>query len=263
MWTAASGMKSLQLSVDNISHNLANVNTTGYKKGRTEFKDLLYVKLNNNQRVDDVGAPVGLEIGHGVIPGANVKSFAQGPFQRTDNKFDFGVEGDGFFEVENINGEKLYTRDGSFRIGLTEGGGKALVTTEGYFVQGSNGRIIFDGDITDISVDTDGHIEVKYAGATDDAMAELGTINLMKIPNPQGLYARGNNFYAASSSSGVPVLHDKTEGVKIRQGVLEMSNVQIVDEMVAMITAQRAYEINSKAIQTADQMLELANNLKR
>lgn len=263
MWTAASGMKSLQLSVDTISHNLANVNTTGFKKIRTEFKDLLYVKLKNNEKIDgEVGAPVDLQIGHGVIPGANVKSFTQGALQRTDSIFDFAIEGEGFFEIEDVNGNLFYTRDGSFKLGLSEGG-QSLLTSDGYYVQGEDGRINITGDVDDISVDTNGVVRVKYSDSEEGVYEEVGQIKLVKIANPQGLAAKGMNLYAVTTASGPALNLDDGEAGNIRQGVLEMSNVQVVDEMVNLITAQRAYEINSKAIQTADQMLELANNLKR
>lgn len=263
MWSAASGMKGLQLSVDTIAHNLSNVNTTAYKKQRTEFKDLLYVKLRNNPRVDGVGAPVSMQVGHGVIPGANVRGFGQGSFMRTDSMFDFGIEGDGFFEVVDAAGNPMYTRDGSFKLAINEGGSYSLTTSEGYYVQGSEGNITIDGQIKEFKVNTEGDILIRRSEAKEGEFEELGRLKLVKIANPQGMSSKGMNLFNVTAASGEAVVLEPGEAGIIRQGVLEMSNVQVVDEMVNLITAQRAYEINSKAIQTADQMLELANNLKR
>lgn len=263
MWSAASGMKSLQLNVDTIAHNLSNVNTTGYKKQRTEFKDLLYVKLRNNPRVDGVGAPASMQVGHGVIPGANVRGFSQGAFKRTDATLDFGIEGEGFFEVMDAAGNALYTRDGSFKLAINEGGSYSVTTSEGYYVQSLEGNITFDGPIKELKVNPDGSILYRGMESKEGEFEQVGTMKLVKVANPQGMNSKGMNFYSTTGASGEAIVMENGEAGIIRQGVLEMSNVQVVDEMVNLITAQRAYEINSKAIQTADQMLELANNLKR
>jgi flagellar basal-body rod protein FlgG len=262
LWSAATGMKSLQLAIDTISNNLANVNTTGYKKQRTEFKDLLYQKLDYNDNSDGLGAPVNLEVGHGVKTGAMVRSFTQGSFQSTDNPFDIAIQGSGFFEIADQNGNLLYTKDGSFKLGLTAEG-QRLVTSDGYLVQGVDGPIDLEGDILEIVIERNGDVNVKYADNEEGTFELIGRIKLMKIPNPVGMESKGLNLYKTTAASGAPIQVDDGTAGEMVQGYLEMSNVQVVEEMINLITAQRAYEINSKTIQTSDQMLELANNLKR
>lgn len=262
LYSAATGMKSLQLAIDTISNNLANVNTTGYKKQRVEFKDLFYQRLDAKDNSDGIGAPVNIEVGHGVKTGAMVRRFTNGAFQATDNQFDIALQGPGFFEIMDENGNMLYTKDGSFKLGLTEEG-RRLVTSDGFMVQGVDGPINLEGDIEDFKVERNGAINVKYANQEGDAYQTIGNIKLVKIANPAGLESKGLNLFKITAASGEPVtVEDGTAG-ELVQGYLEMSNVQVVEEMISLITAQRAYEINSKAIQTSDQMLELANNLKR
>lgn len=262
LYSAATGMKSLQLAIDTISNNLANVNTTGYKKQRVEFKDLFYQRLDAKDNSDGLGAPVNIEVGHGVKTGAMVRRFSNGAFQATDNPFDLALQGVGFFEIQNENGDLMYTKDGSFKLGIT-GEGKRLVTSDGFTVQGVDGPINLEGDIKDFKIERDGSINVKFDNQEGDAFVTIGKLKLVKIPNPAGLESKGLNLFKITGASGNPVtVEDNTAG-EIVQGYLEMSNVQVVEEMISLITAQRAYEINSKAIQTSDQMLELANNLKR
>lgn len=256
MWTAASGMQAQQLNVDTISNNLANVNTTAYKKERVEFKDLLYQQL-----AYDEGRPVNLLVGHGVKPSAIVKDFSGGSLQETDNPLDLAIEGEGFFTVLGPNDRELYTRDGSFKLSV-DGDTMILTTSEGYPVLDSGGaEIYFDSNQRDISVSKLGIVSVKNEDGTVEEMTRIGTA---KFLNPQGLDAIGDNLYAYTAASGEPIYEDETNTTSnILQGFLETSNVQVVKEMVDLITAQRAYEVNSKSIQTADEMLNVTNNLKR
>lgn len=262
LWSAATGMKGLQLAIDTISNNLANVNTTGYKKQRTEFKDLLYQKLDMKDNSDGFGAPVHLEVGHGVQSSATVRNFTQGNVMPTDNELDIAIQGKGFLEVQDELGNLMYTKDGSLKLGLTENGLR-LVTSDGYLLNGVDGPIEFAGDVTEIAIDKSGQINVKFADQAEEGYVTVGTLKLVKIPNPPGLESKGSNFYKTTDASGLAQeVEDGTAG-EILQGFLETSNVQVVEEMINLIAAQRAYEINSKTIQTSDQMLELANNLKR
>ena len=261
LWTAASGMKAQQLNVDTISNNLANVNTVGFKKQRVEFKDLFYETLSKTTQGDGQARPVNLEIGHGVMPMATLRSFGMGSFEQTHNDLDFAIDGDGFFMVRDGNDNLFYTRDGSFKIGMGEGGETMLVTSDGYFVQGDGGDIDLGESIQEISVNENGMMYIKRQG--EEESEELAQLTLVRFANPAGLEAIGKNMYRPSAASGEAIEGFEGDAGKVMQGFLESSNVQVVEEMVKLITAQRAYEINSKSIQTADQMLEQANNLKR
>lgn len=270
LWSAGSGMMAQQLNVDVISNNLANVNTTGYKKSRVEFKDLLYETLRRPDVYQPgLGTPVGLQVGHGVRPSATTRTFTEGNLEQTGNTFDLAIEGDGFFIVQrsetgNPNQDLAFTRDGAFKVSVDESGTRYLTTSEGYYVLDENeAPIEIPEGFTDINISSDGTITAK-----DDAgdIEELGRIGLAKFINPEGLLAVGSNLFEQTEASGEYQLRqdagDPGYG-SIMQGFLEMSNVQVVEEMVNLITAQRAYEINTKAIQTSDEMLGEANNLKR
>lgn len=261
MWSAASGMKNLQLKIDTISNNLANVNTIGFKNQRVEFKDIMYERLSESDRLEEEGKPVPIEIGHGVMVSATLRNFTTGNLQQTENPTDLAINGAHFFKVIDNNGNTRYTKDGSFKIASTEEGA-VLVTSDGYFIQGLDGNIVLGEDVSEFNVDAEGFIRVKRNGEED--YEEIGTISLSKFVNPAGLESVGKNLYKETAASGLAfeglVEGDTTE---IWQGFVEGSNVQIVDEMINLITAERAYEINSKSIQTADRMLEIANNLKR
>lgn len=261
MWSAASGMKNLQLKIDTISNNLANVNTVGFKKQRIEFKDIMYERLSTSDRLQDEGKPVPIEIGHGVMTSATLRDFILGNLQQTENPTDLAINGDHFFKVVDNNGNVRYTKDGTFKIATTEAGAQ-LVTSDGYYVQGLDGNIILGDNVSDIAVDTAGLVSVKRDGAEE--YEEVGQLSLSKFVNPAGLEAVGKNLYRESQASGVAIEGlEEGDMTEVWQGFVENSNVQIVDEMINLITAQRAYEINSKSIQTADAMLEVANNLKR
>lgn len=261
LWTAASGMKAQQLNIDNISNNLANVNTTAFKKQRVEFKDLLYATLRKTNLNNGEGQPVNLQIGHGVMPASTSRAFTPGSLERTENPLDLAIEGEGFFAIEGPNGNPLYTRDGNFKFSVEETEMK-LVTAEGYTVLSEfDDEIVFQEGMKNISISYSGLITAEDA---EGEIQELGTIKLVKFINPDGLEAMGRNLYKATVASGDEItMEEDGKTSSVLQGYLETSNVQIVDEMVRLITAQRAYEINSKAIQTSDEMLNIANNLRR
>lgn len=262
LWTASTGMKAQQLNIDVISNNLANVNTTAYKGHRAEFKDLLYQNIQQSNRNEGVGRPVNLQIGHGVRTVATTRDFKTGGFMETQNNLDLAIEGSGFFSVEMPNGEDVkYTRDGSFKLSI-EDGTSSIVTSDGYYILDEDGaHIEIDEGLTDINIDNLGFITAMNE---DGETEELGRLAFSDFINPAGLLNNGNNLYSATQISGevTPIEAEEMKS-NIVQGYLEASNVQVVDEMVKMITAQRAYEINSKAITTSDEMLQTANNLKR
>jgi flagellar basal-body rod protein FlgG len=260
LWTASSGMTAQQLNVDTIANNLANVNTTGYKKERAEFKDLLYVSLSRAEVVDGQGRPVGLQVGHGVRPSAIVKNFTQGSMQATGNPLDFAIDGDGFFVVRDQNDNLFYTRDGSFKLSI-DGEEASLVTSAGYFVQVEGADAELGSDINEITIDDSGMLMVRR---NDGTLDEIGVVDLVRFVNPAGLESVGGNLYRPTTASGEPIeAEEPGANGRILQSFLEASNVQVVEEMVKLITAQRAYEINSKSVQTADEMLQIANNLRR
>jgi flagellar basal-body rod protein FlgG len=254
---AATGMQAQALNVDVIANNLANVNTAGFKKSRADFQDLLYQNLRTPGMMSAEGTeiPTGIQLGQGTRPVATQKIFSQGDYQYTQNKLDMAIEGDGFFQVLQPNGDVAYTRAGSFKLD-SEG---RIVTSDGFPLEP---EISIPSDSVDVSIGTDGTVSVMQAGET--ASTVLDTIELARFSNPGGLNSIGRNLYLPTSASGaVQTGTGGKDGLgTISQGYLEMSNVSIVDEMVGMISAQRAYEINSKAISTADEMLQMANNLK-
>ncbi len=255
LWSGATGMQAQQLQLDVIANNLANVNTAGFKKSRVDFEDLLYQKLKMAGAINAEGnqVPVGMEIGLGVRPVSVNKIFSQGEYEQTNNELDLAIEGRGFFKVL-INGEELYTRAGHFKV-----------DRDGYIVTPDGARLQPEFAVPNgtarIEVTSDGLITALDENGNVLAQTQL---LLYDFPNPAGLYSIGRNLYRASDAAG-----DVIEGQPgregfgtIAQGYLEMSNVDVVEEMVHMIITQRAYEANSKSIQTADSMLQLANNLK-
>jgi len=258
MRTAATGMAGQQMNVDNIANNLANVNTTGFKKSKIEFQDVLYQNYRRAGSVSAVGlqVPTELAIGYGTRPAATVRQFSPGNLQQTANPFDLAIDGNGFFQIERPDGTTAYTRDGAFKI---SGEGR-IVTSDGYFVIP---EITVPEDTLSVAIGRDGTVEVLQFGQ-DDA-TEIGQIELARFVNPAGLSAIGRNLLIQTSASGDPItdIPGQSGLGEVTQGYLEMSNVNVVDEMVNMIVAQRAYEMNSKAIQTADDMASIANNLKR
>ncbi len=267
LWTAGSGMKAQQFNVDVISNNLANVNTTGYKKERAEFKDLLYETMGRAYVLDNSGKPVNLQVGHGTAVNATVRSFEKGNIDRTDSTLDFAIDGEGFFTILGPQGNIQYTRDGSFKLSVTEDGLRRLTTSDGYAVlDNAEQEITFDPevDITNLIVSPRG--EMSYKNAAGEIVPLDVTMGMVNFPNKYALEAAGNNLFSRNAATGEPIQADDDEtGSRglITQGFLESSNVQVVDEMVKLIVAQRAYEVNSKAIQSSDDMLQIANNLRR
>jgi flagellar basal-body rod protein FlgG len=262
LWTAASGMVAQQTNVDIISNNLANVNTTGYKKERAEFKDLLYVTLDRARVMPTESKPVNLQVGHGTTLDATVRDFVTGNPEQTDNPLDFFIDGEGFFMIQGPNGEIDYTRDGSFKISITDSG-KALTTSDGYAVLDETGApITIDVDLSKLQVSQKGEL-----GYMDDQglYVPLGqTLGITYFDNRNGLEAFGANLYKATQAAGTPIAAaDSTQTSLITQKFLESSNVKSVEEMIKLIVAQRAYELNSKAIQSSDEMLGIANSLRR
>jgi len=258
LWTSATGMQAQELNIDVIANNLANVNTSGFKKSRAEFQDLLYESMRpaGAASSQDTVVPTGIQLGHGTRPAAVQKMFTQGDFQNTKNELDWAIEGDGFFQIELPNGETSYSRSGEFKL---DADGR-IVNPDGFALLP---ELTIPTDTVSISVGMDGTVSVIQAG--DSTPTEIGSIQLARFINPAGLRSLGKNLYAPTAASGNEMTGTPGEtGLgSIAQGFLEMSNVSVVDEMVNMITAQRAYETNSKVVQTADEMLQLANNLKR
>lgn len=258
LWTAASGMIGQQQNMDVISNNIANVNTTGHKKHRAEFEDLIYQTMRRAGTTtgDDNQVPTGLQQGHGVRLSATSTIHTQGSFQHTGNSLDMAIEGEGYFQIDMPDGTTAYTRDGSFK---RDSDGQ-IVTSDGYPL---NGMGTVPENATEITISPEGRIEVTIPGQNDTE--EIGQIELARFINPQGLANIGKNLYAETAASGDPVTSNPgTDGAgTVVQDYLEMSNVQIVEEMVNMIVAQRAYESNAKAVTTSDSMLEIANGLKR
>ncbi len=256
LWSAATGMQGQQLQLDTIANNLANVNTPGFKKSRVDFEDLFYQKLKmaGAFTLEGTQVPVGMQIGLGVRPVAIHKLFTQGEYMQTNQELDWAIEGRGFFKVL-VNGEELYTRAGNFKI-----------DRDGYIVTANGGRLqpefVVPNGTVRIEVTPDGVINALDANGNVLAQTQL---LLYDFPNPAGLDAIGRNLFRATDAAGDPV--EGTPGTQglgtIAQGYLEMSNVDVVEEMVKMIITQRAYEANSKGVLTADQLLEIANNLKR
>lgn len=263
LWTAASGMTAQQLSVDVISNNLSNVNTTGYKKERVEFKDLLYETMERARVLEGGGGrPVNLQVGHGTTAVATVRDYSTGNFDQTGNPLDFAIDGEGFFTVLGPKGDINYTRDGSFKISVTEEG-KMLTTSDGYPVLDDTGNPIYiNVNLSSLTVSDTGELSyLDEEGVTVPLGQKLGVV---KFENRNGLESIGRNLYASTEACGEPIPDEELgERSVIFQSFLESSNVQVVEEMVKLIVAQRAYEINSKSIQSSDEMLGIANNLRR
>ena len=255
---AASGMMAQQTRTEVISNNLANVNTPGFKRSRAHFEDLLYQTVQGQQILGDPDAQTApaIQVGRGTRLAGVQRMHEQGPIEQTGRNLDVAVEGEGFFQLRGPNGDTTYSRDGSFQI--SDQG--VLVSSNGYTLQPP---IRVPSDASEIVVSTTGVVTVRRG--QDVQPTEIGKIELARFANPSGLLSLGQNLYAPTASSGQPVVgfpNDSGMG-RLQQGSLEGSNVEIVQEMVDMITAMRAYEINSKAIKQADEMGQMANNLTR
>jgi len=256
LWSAASGMAAQKLTIDVIANNLANVNTVGFKKSRSDFQDLMYQTTSQAGSRTATGGqiPTGIQVGMGTMPIGVQKIFTQGDFKETKNDLDMAIEGKGFFKVLS-NDEELYARAGNFKLD-SDGN---ICTPSGDKLQP---EMTIPSNTASIHIDKAGNVTVFDPAGQGTS---LGVIELYTFPNPAGLFSMGHNLYRATDASGEAISGTPgSDGVgTIAQGFIEMSNVDVVEEMVAMIMAQRAYEINSKAIQTADNMMQIANNIKR
>ncbi|TNC98406.1 MAG: flagellar basal-body rod protein FlgG [Gallionellaceae bacterium] len=251
LWISKTGLEAQQTQMDVVSNNLANVSTTGFKRSRAVFEDLLYQNLRQPgaQSSQQTQIPSGLQIGTGVRPVAAERIHTQGNLQQTSNRLDMAIQGSGFFQVLMPDGSTAYTRDGSFQ---TDNQGQ-LVTSNGYIVQPA---MTIPANATTVTVGMDGVVTITQAGVA--APVQVGSMQLATFINPAGLESMGQNLYLESASSGTPSTNvPGTNGTgSISQGYVETSNVNVVEELVNMIQTQRAYEINSKAITTSDQMLQ-------
>ncbi len=293
LWTAASGMRAQQANVDTIANNLANVNTTGYKSQEASFKSLLYQNLQSTS-TNNVGEekPVPAEVGLGSRISAITSAFTQGSLLASENVFSIAIEGEGFYQVRTTSGEIQYTRDGNFNISPVDGG-NMLCTSDGYPVLDQNGEAIILPS-TRVLTDENGNIQYDENGnpkrvsvpATELAVAQDGSLGfpgddgniqpimnngepvrfgLVQFNNPAGLHKEGNNNFSVTVASGDPIFEGQGGNLtqsKTHQFYTEGSNVDVANEMVNLIVAQRAYEMNSKAIQASDEMMQQANNLR-
>lgn len=255
LWVSKTGLEAQQTRLSTISNNLANVNTTGFKRDRAIFEDLMYqnVRQAGGQTSQDTQLPSGLMLGTGVRTVATQKMHTQGNIMQTGNNLDVAIQGRGFFQILKPNGDLAYTRAGAFQIN-SDG---QLVTASGYQVQP---QITIPPNARSVTIGADGTVSATVAGST--ATQQLGQIQLADFINPSGLQPVGENLFLETSASGTPVVGvpGQNNMGSLNQGALEGSNVNVVEELVNMIETQRAYEMNSKAIQTMDQMLQYANN---
>ena len=257
LWTAAGGMEAQQMNLDVIANNLANVNTNGFKKSNIEFSEMMYDtnEAPGASSTDASTTPTGTQVGYGSKAVATERNFTQGNLQQTGNTYDVAIQGTGFYKITMPDGTNAYTRDGNFLVN-SDGN---LVTNQGYLVTGV-GQI--PPTATNVTIGSDGTI----SATVNSAAVKIAPITISNFPNPEGLNSLGTNLYQETAASGNAV-DGQTPGLNgmgtLAQGYIETSNVQVVEEMVNMIQAQRAYEINSKAIQTSDQMMNIANNLRQ
>lgn len=258
LYTAASGMEAQQLNIDTIAHNLANINTSGFKLRRAQFQDLLYQNIRqagaSNTATTEI--PVGLQIGLGTRPVATEMNFTQGDFAATNNPLDMVIQGQGFFQIRQVNGQIAYTRSGNFHLNRDGN----LVTSEGDLL---DPQITIPQDQISITIGSDGTVSVMQAAQTQPQ--QVGKIEIANFQNPAGLQNIGKNLFLPTQASGEPITGTPGENGlgTLLSGFVEQSNVSVVEEMVNMIVSQRAYEANSKVIRTADDMFTQANNVVR
>jgi flagellar basal-body rod protein FlgG len=256
LYSAATGMEAQQLNLDVISNNLANVNTTGYKKSKIEFQDLLYenIRMPGAEQGNGLELPTGLNIGHGTRAVATTRVFTEGELTQTGERLDVAVQGDGFFQVTMPDGTLAYTRDGSFK---TNAQGD-ITTSDGLTVQ--NGFQPIPAGTTSVNISANGQVTTTSSSGSQNFQ-----VTLVRFANPAGLQSIGRNLYLETTASGTPETGnpDANGFGSLQQGYVEMSNVSVVEEMVNMIVAQRAYEVNSKAVQASDEMMQQSDNLRR
>lgn len=259
LYTTATGMKAQQTMVDTISNNIANVNTAGFKRSSVTFEDLLYVTLQSPGLAKDAtgtASPIGLQVGSGSRASGTTRIYTPGVLEGTTRNLDIAIEGDGFFRVLLPDGSTGYTRDGQFHINADG----RLVTAAGYVMQP---EVSLPQDIEEVNVDSEGRVTIRTQGSS--SVAQIAQVQLAKFINPSGLISAGGNIVKETDASGTAI--NGTPGANglggLRQGFVERSNVEIVNELVNLIVAQRAYEVNSRAIQTSDQMLSVATSIVR
>ena len=255
--TSATGMDAQQRMVNVTANNIANINTTGFKRSQLDFQDLVYTKIRKagTEVASGIKSPAGIEIGSGVRVASTVKVFSPGEFENTGRKLDLAIRGDGFFQVSMPDGSIKYTRDGALQINANG----QLVTLNGYTIEPA---VSIPSDAISIDIEKDGSINVATGSGTQSV---VGTIQLVRFPNPSGLSSEGDNLYAQTEASGTPLTGTPGENGfgSIQAGFLEKSNVQMITELINLITAQRAYEVNSRAIRAADEMLRKAIQMAR
>lgn len=267
LYTAATGMRAQQTNVDNISNNLANVNTVGYKQEKVEFKSLLYQTLQTRTTTaNGEEKPISAQVGLGTRVAANTSVYTQGAMLASENDTDFAIVGDGFFAVRGADGETYYTRAGDF-VWAVGNQGVTLTNSDGYPVLDRNNQpIVLPNGVSSGNVEVSADGAFGYTNANGVYVSMNQSFGLFQFNNPSGLEKTGDNLLAVTDASGA-ALNENTNATlipsQVRQKYLEGSNVQVADEMVNLIIAQRAYQLNSKAITTSDEMLEEANNLKR
>lgn len=256
LWISKTGMEAQQTQLDHISHNLANSATNGYKKSHAVFEDLMYQNLRQTgaNSTEQTTLPTGLQVGLGTRAVATSRSFSQGNLQTTERSLDVAIRGNGFFEIQMPDGTTGYTRDGSFQVNAQG----QMVTNNGFPVQPG---INIPANATSIAVGQDGVVSVVVPGQA--APQQVGQLQLTNFINPAGLEPKGQNLYTETAASGAPNTGNPGQESfgQLQQGALETSNVNVVEELVGMIQTQRAYELNSKAIQTSDQMLQRLTQL--
>jgi flagellar basal-body rod protein FlgG len=259
LYTSATGLNAQATVIDNTANNLANVNTTGFKKGQADFQDLIYVneRTPGAEASQGLQVPTGVQIGSGVRVAGITKVFTGGALVNTQNPFDVAIQGDGFLEVILPSGERRYTRDGALRVNTVGN----LVTSDGFLI---NPQVTIPPEAVSVQIAKDGTVSVTNAGATNTT-APVGQLTLVRFQNPAGLSAEGRNLFAESASSGQPLT--ATPGLNgtgfLQQGFLERSNVDAVTELINLILAQRAYEFNTRSVRTSDNMLQSTTELIR
>jgi flagellar basal-body rod protein FlgG len=258
LWTAAAGMQAQQMNIDVVANNLANASTTGFKKSRADFQDLMYqsVKTSGAPATNSTTVPTGIQVGLGVKPAAVTKIFSTGNIAATGNELDMAIQGEGFFQIQQSDGSTAYTRGGTFK---KDGQGR-VVTSDGSPILP---EILIPNNATKINIGSDGTVSVTQAG--QNTPTTVGTLQLASFSNPSGLNSIGKSLFLPTESSGAATTGTAGQNGlgTLEQGYVEMSNVSIMEEMVNMIVGQRAYEINSKAVQASDEMLQQAAQLKR
>lgn len=261
LYTAATGMEALETKLDVIANNMANINTTGFKKDRANFEDVFYrqYRLPGAEDADGTRTATGVEVGLGTRVSSTQSDFKQGSFQTTNNPLDFAVEGDGFFQVQLPSGGPLYTRSGNFNLNAT---GQLVLgsASNGYLLEPN---ITVPPEATAIVVSSDGQVQYSTQGTT--TLTTIGQLQLAKFVNPDGLLKLGDNLYQKTAASGDETVGSPgTDGFgSIRQGFLEASNVEPVNELIDLITTQRSFELNSQVVQAGDQIMQIVANLRR